>query len=785
MTNNQQINTGGGAYIHGDINTDGGDFIGRDKHEHFHLASPTRTIATPPRPPAVFVGQADQLELLTATLIAGKSAAITALQGMGGIGKTTLAQQLAVQLKTHFTGGIFWADLERSNGSAESILRTWSRICGEDLSHQADVNMLVQIMRDLMTQYKDKGGPILAVIDDVRDKPETWLFAAQLIKESLPVDVPLLFTTRQEQIATQLEADKIVRLDVLSEMDALTLLTERVQNKNLLQPSAMVNTLLKSLGYLPLAIRLAAAYLNGSQGRSPNFALADFVVKIKANAAKLIDTQSTGLVATFRITYDVLTAEQQRAFRYASVYSANLLTVEHLVALLQLDEAKTQKLLDELVDMALLDWVQEQAERYALHPLLRQYSYEQLQHENNAKTLHQRAAEHLYKKLTGNGGGREERFEEIDQWQQAENYEEMVRSVHHLQQLVKFGYLSEIEQRIIEAQKFVHHLKNAELRSAMLWSDRGFVALEQNKYDDAIDHLEHAHSLYEKIGDTEDIALSYNNLGSGYLYKYDLKKAYLYYKKGFETFKKSGNQKGILSGFGNLANVFRLRGEFDNSIDYFKQALALAKREGYLEAEGRTYLNIGSLYRDMGQLEDANINYSEALEKFKKIYHNSGVAQTSYNMGIVYRMQNKLDTAKELFSRSIILSKRFGLPVTEQAMDNLIQICGSPDSAIIYLKREEDLIAKSIVQQQGMPLEEVFDLIAQSRQGDINVDKRLRENFSALITDPEQPQDIQELSKVLMNILNGNHQPDLTNLPSHMVTSVNDLMGRLDDTRTA
>lgn len=75
--------------------------------------------AVAPAPPPDFVGRQEQLAQLAATLIAGKSAAITALQGMGGIGKTALAQQLAAQLTPHFPGGIFWADLALHAGSAE------------------------------------------------------------------------------------------------------------------------------------------------------------------------------------------------------------------------------------------------------------------------------------------------------------------------------------------------------------------------------------------------------------------------------------------------------------------------------------------------------------------------------------------------------------------------------------------------------------------------------------------------------------------------------------------
>ena len=51
--------------------------------------------ATPPAPPAHFTGREADLEKFTQLLTSGASVAITALHGMGGIGKTSLAQKLA------------------------------------------------------------------------------------------------------------------------------------------------------------------------------------------------------------------------------------------------------------------------------------------------------------------------------------------------------------------------------------------------------------------------------------------------------------------------------------------------------------------------------------------------------------------------------------------------------------------------------------------------------------------------------------------------------------------
>jgi hypothetical protein len=139
-------------------------------------------------------------------------------------------------------------------------------------------------VRGLLHGRREAQGPLLAVLDDVR---QGWLDTARLLKQSLPTGVPLLLTTRSYDLAAALSAE-VLRLDVLPATDALDRLAAGVKPPGTLTPEATVKTLLHHLGYLPLAIRLAAGHLS-KFARKPGFDLGRFADDLARRAFTLLD----------------------------------------------------------------------------------------------------------------------------------------------------------------------------------------------------------------------------------------------------------------------------------------------------------------------------------------------------------------------------------------------------------------------------------------------------------------------------------------------------------------
>ncbi|HEX2913477.1 MAG TPA: NB-ARC domain-containing protein, partial [Chloroflexia bacterium] len=97
---NRQVDTGGGAYVEGLVyNLGGVNIFGTNYGSITYTIEADKLLCPePPSPPDVFGGRTAELSELKKMLKAEKMVPITALQGLGGIGKTTLARQLAHEL---------------------------------------------------------------------------------------------------------------------------------------------------------------------------------------------------------------------------------------------------------------------------------------------------------------------------------------------------------------------------------------------------------------------------------------------------------------------------------------------------------------------------------------------------------------------------------------------------------------------------------------------------------------------------------------------------------------
>ncbi|MFC4517229.1 BTAD domain-containing putative transcriptional regulator [Streptomyces ehimensis] len=317
-----------------------------------------------PTPVPGFTGREEQLRELTGLLTRTDASAVvvSAVNGMAGVGKTTLAVHTAHELgDAAFPDGRLYVDLRGADAEPlhphhvlEGFLRGLG-VADEDVPDDADER--VALYRTLLADRR-----MLLLLDNAA--------SCEQLRPLIPgaADCAVLVTSRAW--LTGLAGAHHLRLDVMPPEDALHLLRRTIGDRAVdAEPEAAV-ALVAACGHLPLALRIVASRLAAEPGRP----LGDMVRRL-ADERRRLDELRTGdaaVDAAFELSYTTLTPEQARAFRLLAVLDVPDLALPSAAALLGLGADEAEELLESLVELNLLE--SHRLDRYQFHDLVRAFA---------------------------------------------------------------------------------------------------------------------------------------------------------------------------------------------------------------------------------------------------------------------------------------------------------------------------------------------------------------------------------------------------------------------------
>ena len=234
--------------------------------------------------------------------------------------------------------------------------------------------------------------------------------------------------------------------------------------------------------------------------------------------------------------------------------------------------------------------------------------------------------------------------------------------------------------------------KALEIRESKLGKDHPDTATTYNNiagvywakgdYDKALEFFGKALEIREsKLGkDHTDTATTYNDIATVYRFKADYDKALEYYEKAIRIkeskFGKDHPSTAIT--YDNIAAVYRFKTDYYKALEYYKKALDI--RESKLGVNhlstATTYNNIAVVYDDIG-------NYAKALEyyekdreisEFKLGKDNPSTATTYHNIAGVYRAKDDYAEALNYYLKALeIRESKLGLnhPNTASTYNNI------------------------------------------------------------------------------------------------------------------
>ncbi|WP_233646408.1 AfsR/SARP family transcriptional regulator [Streptomyces sp. BSE6.1] len=303
----------------------------------------------------------DVLSAASGRATTGRVMAVSALAGIGGVGKTTLAVHVAHQARSAFPDGQLYVDLQGAGArpaEPETVLGSFLRALGTaDSAIPDSLEERAALYRSVLD-----GRRVLVLLDNARD-------AAQ-VRPLLPGTdgCAALVTARVRMV--DLAGAQLVDLDVMSPEEALALFTKIVGEERVASERQAALDVVGACGFLPLAIRIAASRLAARR----TWTVSVLAAKLADERRRLDELQAgdQAVEATFELGYGQLEPAQARAFRLLGLADGPDISLAAAAAVLDLPVEDTEDLLESLVDTSLLESAA--PGRYRFHDLVRLYA---------------------------------------------------------------------------------------------------------------------------------------------------------------------------------------------------------------------------------------------------------------------------------------------------------------------------------------------------------------------------------------------------------------------------
>ncbi|MBW7884474.1 MAG: type I toxin-antitoxin system ptaRNA1 family toxin [Caldilineaceae bacterium] len=589
-----------------------------------------------------------------ATRLTAKPGALLAIDGLPGVGKTTLAVALAYDdaVLAHFTDGVLWAGLGKQP-NVTTIQNQWATALGIDLSDVPDPK---ERSRRISAALAATGRHrVLVVLDDVWDSK-----AAEALRLSGP-EIAHLLTTRNHELALAFSQQaRPTTVPVLEEDAALALLQELAPEACAAEPET-ARTLVKAVGNLPLAVELLGGYLKATgarrfaaQRKQALVQAGDPLTRLQLAAKRLgaADGPEVTLAATIGLSLDGLPAPIQEAFYMLGAFAAEPARFD-LAAALAVTGADVD-VIGALADRNLIDVAED--ESLALHQVLADYARTDMP----AEAVERHGAYYLAQVNA-----------DREDWQRIEALYEQVR--HALEQLPEgdarvLAWVGALRQYWERRGLGPEHLRWAQqalevarrqddvATQATLLNNIGLVYSDLGEQAQALAYYEQA--LLRQVGDKGGEARTLNNIGGVYSALGEKTQALAYYEQALPLRRQAGDKGGEAATLTNMGAVYAALGEKAQALAYYEQALPLQRQVEDKRGEAATLNNIGAVYAALGEKAQALAYLERALPLRRQVGDKGGEAMTLTNMGAVYAALGERAQALAYYEQALPLQRQ-------------------------------------------------------------------------------------------------------------------------------
>ncbi|HEY9797173.1 MAG TPA: tetratricopeptide repeat protein, partial [Leptolyngbyaceae cyanobacterium] len=137
------------------------------------------------------------------------------------------------------------------------------------------------------------------------------------------------------------------------------------------------------------------------------------------------------------------------------------------------------------------------------------------------------------------------------------------------------------------------------------------------------------------------------------------------FRKLLEISQKTGDQQGEGAALGNLGTVYNSLGDYQQALDYYQQCLTLARDIGDRQGEGKTLGNLGNTYHSLGEYQQAIDYHQQNLTLACDTGDRAGEGTALANLGYTQAQLKQFPEALNNLQAALLIYRAIGAVAIE------------------------------------------------------------------------------------------------------------------------
>lgn len=608
-------------------------------------------------PSTAIIGREREISEIENLLLSNR---LLTLSGIGGTGKTRLAQEIGCRMLSSFSDGVFFIPLA-SVKNAELVV---SEIANTFGVKESGGKSLIETLKIFLGEKH-----LLLVIDNF----EQIVSAAPVLDELLDAAPHLkMLTTSRALLHLKTECEFVVPpLDLpdadfdgngekdfassrnykseVAENESVKLFIERAQavkpSFSLTEDNApVVAEICRRLEGLPLAIELAAARI---KILSPSQILERLENRLKllTGGAKNLPARQQTMRGAIEWSYDLLETGERVLFERLAVFAGgfNVETAEFVAENAADDEQKTIDILNgitSLVENSLL--VQTETangeSRFRLLEIAREFALEKLEVNGEAELIRKKHAEYFLKLA------RQAEFQILSE--EGENWLDLIEEDY---KNFRAAFFWSAANDALTAVSLAGSLRD-------FWFFRSQLTEGREWFETAL-----------KLADDAPAAIRFklfSGFGQAAKHLGDFAASQEAFQSCLAVAKESDDWQQIADANRGLAAVTKMQGDFAAAKKFYEESLIFSRRANKKFGIGSALNSLGDLARFEDDFETARPLFYEALAICREIGVKQAIGCILNNLGAVAFALDDLETASAHFAESLKMTREFGEHIT-------------------------------------------------------------------------------------------------------------------------